>query len=550
MQAGQESSYRFPAWVLGRLVGVNAAEFSALEDAPQSSDLQLLERLAEDLTAIGFNYDEVSQLLGDEATAALARDQILPALRVIERDAAETELACAFRIFQLGRTEAAAALNQAFPSVKVDGLLKLGLIEPWASGYRATVALTLHSSDADGELWVAHDLGAHQRPGVLRTDHVLGIGQASLTLAQITLREKVDRALDLGTGCGIQLFHLLGHANHVTATDLSARALAFTRFNLLLNHKVLKLDPRNLQERVSLLRGSLFEPVGGQKFDLIASNPPFVITPRRATEREKDRFTYRDGGMSGDRLVSTVIAQAGDFLNPGGSMQMLSNWEIHRLDDESNEPWDLRLKSWFPEDLDVWVIEREQTTPSVYAETWLRDASQTEDSSSYAAAYNAYLDDFESRGVGAIGFGLVYFRKSATGTAALRRFEQITHPIEQPVAGTLQRDIAMADELAAAGEGFRDWHLVVADDVTEERHQRPGAEHPGVILLRQGAGLRRTELLDTAQAGFASACDGDLSVSQLVNALDSLIGEGEEDFTGRLYEAVARLLRHGLLRKM
>jgi len=105
-------------------------------------------------------------------------------------------------------------------------------------------------------------------------------------------------------------------------------------------------------------------------------------------------------------------------------------------------------------------------------------------------------------------------------------------------------------ELAAAGEAFRDWHLLVADDVTEERHQRPGAEHPGVILLRQGAGLRRTELLDTAQAGFASACDGDLSVAQLVNALDSLIGEGEEDFTDRLSEAVSRLLRHGLLRKM
>ncbi|MFJ2619590.1 methyltransferase [Glutamicibacter sp. NPDC087344] len=529
---------------------MNATEFSALEDAPQSSDLQLLERLAEDLRAIGFNYDAVSQMLGDEASAALDRDQILPALRVIERDAAQTPLGCAFRLFQLGQTEETANLNQAFPTLKVDGLLKLGLVEPWAAGYRSTVALTLHSSDTAGELWVAHDLGAHQRPGVLRTDHVLGIGQASLTLAQITVREKVERALDLGTGCGIQLFHLLGHARHVTATDLSARALAFTRFNLMLNHQVLKLDPLNLDERVSLLRGSLFEPVAGQGFDLIASNPPFVITPRKSTEREKDRFTYRDGGMSGDRLVSTLIAQASEYLNPGASMQMLSNWEIHSLDEESNEAWDRRVKGWFPDQLDVWVIEREQTTPSVYAETWLRDASQTEDSSAYAAAYNAYLDDFESRGVGAVGFGLVYFRKPLDGTVNLRRFEQITHPIEQPVAGTLQRDIAMADALGAAQDDFRDWHLVVADDVTEERHQRPGAEHPGVILLRQGAGLRRTELLDTAQAGFVSACDGDLSVSQLVNALDSLIGEGEEDFTERLYEAVDRLLRHGLLRKM
>jgi len=64
---------------------------------------------------------------------------------------------------------------------------------------------------------------------------VLGIGHASLTLAQITERTPVKRALDVGTGCGIQTFHLLAHAEHVTATDISERALAFARFNLLLN---------------------------------------------------------------------------------------------------------------------------------------------------------------------------------------------------------------------------------------------------------------------------------------------------------------------------
>ncbi|MGP5032291.1 DUF7782 domain-containing protein [Glutamicibacter arilaitensis] len=144
----------------------------------------------------------------------------------------------------------------------------------------------------------------------------------------------------------------------------------------------------------------------------------------------------------------------------------------------------------------------------------------------------------------------MYFRRPEAGHPVLQRYEQITHQVEQPLAPTLQRDIAMADQLALVGEEFKEWHLLVAEDVTEERHQRPGAEHPGVILLRQGAGLRRTELLDTAQAGFVSACDGDLSVSQLVNALESLIGEGQEDFADQLYEAIKRLMRHGLLQKM
>lgn len=535
---------------LVRLRGVNASEFSAIEDAPNSFDLVLLDKLHEDLSAMEFGFDAITELLGLDAVAAYGRDQIYPALRELSLKSSDSPLASAVRLFQLGQTETGAAIVAAFQTVKVDGLVKLGLIEAWASGYRAKVALTPHASDANGEVWVVHDLGAHQRPGVLRTDHVLGIGHASRTLAQITIRTEVEHALDLGTGCGIQLFHLLAHAQRVTATDLSARALAFTRFNLLLNHRVLELDPKNLEGRVTLLQGSLFEPVAGQSFDLIASNPPFVITPRNKSEREQDRFTYRDGGMAGDNLVSTLIKQAPEFLNPGAAMQMLSNWEIHRLDDDTNDSWDRRLSEWFAPELDVWVIEREQTTPSVYAETWLRDASQTEDSSSYAAAYNAYLDDFESRRVGGIGFGMVYFRRPRTGEVTLRRFEQLSHPLEQPLAPSLERDIQMVDELHEAGESWKQWHLLVAEDVTEERHQRPGAEHPGVILLRQGAGVRRTEVLDTAQAGFVSACDGDLSVSQLVNALDSLIGEGDEEFTVRLYEAVARLLRHGMLRKM
>jgi hypothetical protein len=92
---------------------------------------------------------------------------------------------------------------------------------------------------------------------------------------------------------------------------------------------------------------------------------------------------------------------------------------------------------------------------------------------------------------------------------------------------------------------------MVADDVTEERHQRPGAEHPGVILLRQGAGLRRTNLLSTELAGFVSACDGDLSVGQIIGALIALLG-GEDGFDAETFRTtllteVGNLVRDGFL---
>ena len=98
---------------------------------------------------------------------------------------------------------------------------------------------------------------------------------------------------------------------------------------------------------------------------------------------------------------------------------------------------------------------------------------------------------------------------------------------------------------------WRRAHLLVAEDVTEERHQRPGAEHPGVILLRQGAGLRRTNLLSTELAGFVSACDGDLSVGQIIGALEALLGGGEDwdggTFRAGLLTEVGNLVRDGFL---
>jgi methylase of polypeptide subunit release factors len=400
------------------------------------------------------------------------------------------------------------------------------------------------------ELWVASDLAAHQQAGVLRHDHVLGIGQASTTLVQTTIRRHVAKALDLGTGCGIQSFHLLHHAEHVTATDISERALAFTRFNLLLNSAALHLDPAHLEDRVSLRLGSLLDPVAGEEFDLVVSNPPFVITPRTSGEEASGQFTYRDGGLPGDEIVSSLVRDLPSVLAPAGTAQLLGNWEI-----PAGAAWDERPQSWASPDADAWFIQREQVSPEQYAETWLQDASESRDRQHYRDAYAAYLADFASRNVAGIGFGMIWLRRPAAGpgTASIRRFEEITYPIEQPVGPHLGAAVERSDWLAS--NNLADAHLLVADDVTEERHQRPGAEHPGVILLRQGAGLRRTNLLSTELAGFVSACDGDLSVGQIIGALAALLGgslAGEEGFDGDAFHAglltdVRNLVRDGFL---
>ncbi|BCW85490.1 transferase [Arthrobacter sp. NicSoilE8] len=525
-------------------------------DAPRSDQPALLAALADAFKSVNYTLDGVADLLGSSAYAALGRDQIIPALLATERTSGSDQaglrgLTVLVRLWLLAVPQAVADVDAALPGPGANGLAELGLVSIADGVVTAAVDVRPYGWDAnpDGsggaELWVASDLAAHQQPGVLRHDHVLGIGQASTTLVQTTIRPHAKRALDLGTGCGIQTFHLLHHCEHVTATDISERALAFTRFNLVLNAAALEVDPNNLEARISLRLGSLLEPVEGERFDLVVSNPPFVITPRTKGESAADQFTYRDGGLPGDQIVSSLVKSLGSVLEPGGTAQMLGNWEI-----TAGAQWKDRPASWLEgSGLDVWFIQREQVGPEQYAETWLQDASESRDPNHYKEAYAAYLEDFASRNVEGIGFGMIWLRRPAGSQGTISRFEEITYPIEQPIGPHLGAAIARADWLSA--NQLNEAHLLVAEDVTEERHQRPGAEHPGVILLRQGAGLRRTNLLSSELAGFVSACDGDLSVNQIITALEALLGGEEgfdaEAFTSTLFHEVGNLVLDGFL---
>lgn len=419
----------------------SATHFTAgnTPDAPRSDLPELLTSLAGDLRAAGFTLDGVAELLGASAHDALGRDQLVPALLATEPAALEgkpeaaTALAVVVRLWLLAVPQSAEDVDAALPGTGTAGLLELGLAELHDGGaVAAKVDLRPYGWDAgDGrsiELWVASDLAAHQRPGVLRHDHVLGIGQASTTLVQSTVRRPAARALDLGTGCGIQTFHLLEHCRHVTATDISERALAFTRFNLLLNAAALGLDPDSPEDRVSLRLGSLLDPVAGEQFDLVVSNPPFVITPRSSGEEASEQFTYRDGGLPGDQIVSSLVRALPEVLVPGGTAQMLGNWEI-----TTGAGWSERPAAWLDGmDTEAWFIQREQVGPEVYAETWLQDASEGRDKGLYRGTYAAYLADFASRDVAAVGFGMIWLRR-------LRRTRRRDQPRLRTVSGASRK---------------------------------------------------------------------------------------------------------------
>ena len=86
-----------------------------------------------------------------------------------------------------------------------------------------------------------------------------------------------------------------------------------------------------------------------------------------------------------------------------------------------------------------------------------------------------------------------------------------------------------------------------AEDVTEERHTRPGAEDPGVILIRQGGGLRRSVRADTVIAALLSVCDGGLTARQALEAIATLLEQGPVEVMASALPTLRELVADGLL---
>jgi len=471
--------------------------------------------------------DAIGALVGDRAISALDREQLVPA-RLAARAAGDDQIALLTRLFALGDTLSVAQVNRALPKLGAQAAAASGLIATAGASdddpVRALIDLRPYETETH-RWWIASDRGETVTDARLEGDHVLGVGGASLTLASVTMRQPVDRVLDLGTGSGVQALHATTHAQSVVATDVSRRALEFAAFNAALAGATLDLR-----------EGSLLDPVQGEKFDLIVSNPPFVITPAGAPS-----FEYRDGGMAGDGIVGSLVATLGGVLNPGGVAQLLGNWEIR-------DGWEARVTEWLdasPVPLDAWVVQRDSLDAAQYAEVWLRDAGVVPERGRVAFddAYEAYLADFDRRGVREVGFGMIVLRRPVDGARpTLRRLEFLEGQLGS--GHDLADGLAAHDRLASLDDAaLLNEHLTVAGDVTREVYGRPLLPDPEHILIRQGGGFGRAVRADTGLAGFVGACDGELSVGQILGALEALGVEHASE----LLPAIRELVETGFL---
>jgi len=343
---------------------------------------------------------------------------------------------------------------------------------------------------------------AHDHDAQVEFDHVTGISNATRTLAALTPRRRVHRALDLGTGCGSQALLAARHADHVVATDVTERALRVARLNLELN------DVTN----VELRQGSLFDPVAGERFDLIVSNPPFVVSP------DTD-VVFRDAGLEGDEISRLVVRGAAEHLEPGGQAAMLICW-AHRAEDD----WRDRVRTWLQGTAcDAWLVRYVSEDPLEYALKWAAEEA--------AGRWTAY---YEAASIGALTTGGLVLRKRpdggdgrlATAEAESGPTGSASDQIER-VFGALEFEGDLGAERLRLAPHVLDEQLAWVDGAY--RHVRLA------IRLDDGAGVE--VMVDPAALPALFALDGSRPVRELPdadNALPTIRRLFEAGFVGRV----------------
>jgi methylase of polypeptide subunit release factors len=477
----------------------------------------------------GFTADGLLAMLGPSAYAALGRGEPVPARRALQdRHDPGAELA---RLFVLGDP---VTREDAVRHLPLDELLALGLVGG-RSDLRALVDVRPYG-ESDTDWYVVSDHGPDSSGAdvdEVAADHVLGVGGASLTLARITPRGPVDRALDLGTGCGVQALHLGRHARQVVATDRNRRALRLAAVTAALS-----------EQSWDLREGSLFEPVGAETFDLVVSNPPFVISPGL-------RYAYRDGGLPADDLGRLLVQQAPARLTEGGTAVILANWLHVR-----GEDWRERVAGWVEgTGCDAWVAQREVQDPAEYVGLWLRDAGGRSDDAAARAEhdrrYAEWLEEFRGMDAEGVGFGWIVLHRGGTYGAQGPRVEDVAHTPRQPRgdevaalvaarAGWATRDaLALLDACPRRASGLR--------LIEEERADDSGRLGPMPPRLGLVEGWRPDVVLDSVGTHLVRSFDGATTLSAAVDSAAAAYDLDPDDVLAGALVAVRGLVEDGFL---
>ena len=492
--------------------------------------------LAESLRRHEYTVSGLEQSLGAEAVSALDRSDAA----VVRRHARGAGPAGALvRLFVLGDALSRREVASLLPGVALDAGVEAGL---WDLHGKESVRALVDLRPVDtghGTRWVFADVDGSMVHIQTRPDHVLGVGQATLSLLKITPSRAVGTVLDLGTGCGIQLMHALDSGATGTGTDITPRCLELAQATLAINAL-----------EAELLRGPWFEPVAGRRFDRIVANPPFVVGPPEAGH------SYRESGLSLDGASRTVVSGAPDHLADGGTAVILASW-VEREDTD----WRSHVASWVPaEGVDAWILRRDSSDPGLYVWTWLTDEGMDPRDESTWRAAEAWLDHFRDVEVTGVGFGYVYLRRRDGASSVL--CEDLTHPFDAGLGDEAQAYFARTAWLRAAAEQHGgealamdstvftvspDVHLHVSESLAPTDDDGQPAGQSTVVVERVTGARWRHEIDQLTATVLRGARTGALPLEDLVLLAAAAAGEDADELAAPVRRVVADLFLHGFL---
>ena len=475
------------------------------------------------LEAAGYTDRGITELLRPDDVEHLGPKKLQVFLH---RTAGGSPLESLVRLFVLGVAVEGKEAEQALAPTSTDQWIEWGLlrrVEDGRDSVQATVQLRCYQ-----RLIVASDFSpSAERP--LQPDFVMGISPSTLTLASLTVRHENSAALDLGSGSGFQAFMAAAHSLRVVAVDRNPRAVRMAEFNVALNGLT----------SVECLEGDMFDPVEEQRFDLIVSNPPFVISP-------DPRFLFLHSGLQGDEICRKIAREAPRFLNDGGWCQFMANWVLLT----GQEPEE-RLAGWFEDSgCDVWVMRQGTAAPDEYAATWVETAG---DATAYAVEFDRWMDHFSAQGIEGVGRGLITMRRR-TDTAAggyWFRFDDAPAAMTYPCGDDVARAFLLTDWLAAhpGDADLLATRFRLAPDVRlDQQYQLVDGEwRVSSGQLRRVGGLAYTGGIDPHGAAVLGRCDGIRSCGELITELARELGADLAEVAPAPLAVARRLIQWGFL---
>jgi methylase of polypeptide subunit release factors len=350
--------------------------------------------------------------------------------------------------------------------------------------------------------------------------HVLGVGNASVATADLTVRKPGRLALDIGAGQGFLAVLASRHCASVIGTEINPRAIAMATLTARLNGV----------SNIDLREGSFLDPVKGMegRFDLIVSNPPFIITPRGG-------LTAITSGLTGDGAAEHLLREAPAFLREGGWMTMLLSWH-HPLKGD----WSQRPRDWIAKaGCDAWLMRFSTSEPGAY----FRELAATPGEGA-TLDFKAWQEFCAANNVGAVSYGAMILRK-VPGEGWVRVDTQPHQARRGPAGPLIERIFDTQRVLMSVQDTTRFMSLRLrAVEGTKIITPPPGSgAPPGQVQLQHPQGLLMPMMIGREVADSLGAFDGSRPVRAIVKGPSGAAAAHE--FEKRVRTLLSEMLARG-----